>query len=182
MAQAKSQFIGAAGQFYLSYALAARHINVSLTLGNAPSVDALASSSDGRRTMAIQVKTANSAKKKRYGRLGYEWYVGGAVIGKHAESFVYALLDFKGDMTTQPDVFFVPSRWVAEFVKPDWKMFLYFLPATPEIEALTKNRFDLVQQYLAGQSAALEWVNAWPEDKLIKWGKPQVVNADRLTT
>nr|WP_315597684.1 hypothetical protein [uncultured Cupriavidus sp.] len=178
MAQAKSQFIGAAGQFYLSYALAARHINVSLTLGNAPSVDALASSSDGRRTMAIQVKTAKSAKKKRYGRLGYEWYVGGAVIGKHAESFVYALLDFKGDMTMQPDVFFVPSRWVAEFVKPGWKMFLYFLPATAEIEALTKNRFDLVQQYLAGQSAALEWVNAWPEDKLIKWGRPQVVNAD----
>lgn len=170
--QAKSQFIGAAGQFYLSYALAARHINISLTLGNAPSVDALASSSDGRRTMAIQVKTAKGAKKKRYGRIGYEWYVGSGVIGKHADSFIYALLDFRGDMTKQPDVFFVPSRWVSEFVKADWKMFLYFLPATAEIEVLTKNRFDRVQQYLAGEQAGLDWANAWPEDQLIKWGKP----------
>jgi len=177
MALAKSQFIGAAGQFYLSYALAARHINVSLMLGNAPSVDALASSSDGRRTMSIQVKTASNAKKKKYGKVGYEWYVGSAVIGKYAESFLYAFLDFKGDVTSQPDVFFIPSRWVAEFVKPDWSMFLYFLPATQEIEALTKNRWDLVQHYLAGEPAALDWAQSWPREQLIEWGAPKAEEA-----
>ncbi len=174
MAQAKTQFIGAAGQFYVSYALAARHINVSLTLGNAPSVDVLASSSDGRRTLSIQVKTTMVAKKKRYGRVGYEWTVGRSVVGKHADSFIYALLDFRGDIKQQPDVFFVPSRWVSEFVRPEWERCIYFLPATAEIEQITKNRFDVVRDYLAGKEEAQRWAATWPEDKLIKWGKPKV--------
>ncbi len=45
----RPQFVAAAGQFYLAYGLAVREVNAALTLGNAPSVDVLASSTDGRR-------------------------------------------------------------------------------------------------------------------------------------
>lgn len=171
MAVARSQFIGAAGQYYLSYALAARNINASLTLGNAPSVDVIVSSGDGKRSMAIQVKTATSARKKRYGNVGYEWYVGSGAIGKFGESFLYAFLDFKGDLTSQPDVFFVPSQWVGRFVKPGWSMYLYFLPATPGMK-ITKNRWNLLEGYLSGDLAAIEWANCWPKTELIEWGTP----------
>jgi len=172
MARGRDQFVGTAGQFYLAYALAVRQINASLTLGNAPSVDVLASSHNGQRTLAFQVKTTRNAyRRNRYGREGCEWRVGAAVIGNHAESFWYALVDLPESANGwNPRVFFVPSRWVAEFVKPDWNLFLYFLPTTAQ--QLTEERWDLnlVQGYLSGQADAIAWANDWPEHLLCKWG------------
>jgi hypothetical protein len=97
MAQGKHQFVGAAGQFYVAYSLAVRCINASLTLGNAPSVDILASSADGSRTLALQVKTSRNAYRgRRYGKEGcHEWDVGVSVIGKQSPSFWYALVDLR---------------------------------------------------------------------------------------
>lgn len=175
MARGKSQFVGAAGQFYLSYGLAVREINASLTLGNAPSVDVLASCPDGRNLLSFQVKTSRNAyRRNRYGNEGYEWDVGAGVIGKHSKSFWYAFIDLQEkrgeDKREQwdPAVFFVPSRWVAEFVKPDFSRFLYFLPKS--VENLTRERWDLVTDYLAAEKKAIDWANDWPEDKLVKWG------------
>lgn len=169
MATGKSQFIGAAGQFYLSYGLAVREINASLTLDNAPSVDVLASSPDGRHSLSFQVKTSRNAyRRNRYGSEGYEWDVGASVIGKYRGSFWYAFVDLKEhDKGWNPRVFFVPSRWVAEFVKPDWSRFMYLLPITAQ--DLTLERWDLVKAYFAGDKVASDWANDWPEDKLIKW-------------
>ena len=170
MATGKSQFIGASGQFYLAYGLAVREINASLTLGNAPSVDVLASSPDGRHSLSFQVKTSRKAyRRNRYGTEGYEWDVGRGVIGKYHESFWYAFIDLqesKGNWT--PVVFFVPSRWVAEFVKPDWSRFMYFMPTTAK--DLTFEHWDIVKGYLAGERDAVDWANDWPQDKLVKWG------------
>ena len=147
-----------------------REINASLTLGNAPSVDVLASSSDGRHTLSLQVKTSRNAyRKNHYGKEGYEWDVGAGVIGIHRESFWYAFIDLQekeGGWT--PVVFFVPSRWVAEFVKHGWSRFMYFLPTTAK--DLTFERWDVVNGYLSGEESAIEWANAWPQDKLVKWG------------
>ncbi len=172
MATGRSQFVGAAGQFYLSYGLAVRQINASLTLGNAPSVDVLASSSDGRYTLSFQVKTSRKAfRPSRYGSEGCEWDVGSSVIGKHRESFWYALIDLQeDDQSWNPRIFFVPSRWVAEFVKPDFGRFVYFLPTTAK--DLTLERWDLVKNFLSGEKDAIDWTNDWPEDKLVKWGTP----------
>ncbi len=170
MGQARSQFVGAAGQFYLAYGLAVRQINASLTLGNAPSVDVLASSQDGRHTLSFQVKTSRNAyRRNRYGREGFEWDVGLGVIGKHQRSFWYAFVDLQEhNEGWSPRVFFVPSRWVAEFVKPDWKRFMYFLPTTAQ--QLTLERWDLVQRFLAGEKSAVDWANDWPQEKLVKCG------------
>ena len=170
MAKGKSQFIGAAGQFYLAYGLAVREINASLTLGNAPSVDVLASSSDGCKSLSFQVKTSRNAyRRNRYGREGYEWDVGASVIGKYRDSFWYVFIDLQEDNEGwSPLTFFVPSLWVANFVKSGWSRYMYFLPTTAK--DLTYERWDLVKSFLAGEKIATDWANDWPEDKLVKWG------------
>ena len=172
MATGKSQFVGTAGQFHVAYNLAAREINAAITLGNAPSVDLIASSHDGKRSLSFQVKTSRNAyRTKRYGNEGYEWDVNQGVIGKYHESFWYAFVNLNSEASTgtqSPEVFLVPSRWVAEFVKVDWSRFMYFLPTTAK--ELTYERWDLVTSYLDGKKEAIEWANAWPEDKLVKWG------------
>ena len=170
MITGRSQFVGTAGQFHLARELALRGINAAITLGNAPSVDLMASSSCGRRTVSFQVKTSRNAyRSSRYGHEGYEWDVNRGVIGKHHESFWYAFINLQEEESGwNPEVFFVPSRWVAEFVKEDWSRFMYFLPSTAK--DFCHERWDLLTGYLAEQHDAIQWANDWPEDKLVKWG------------
>ena len=170
MATGKSQFTGNAGQFFTAYGLSVRGINAAITLGNAPSVDLMASSADGRRTISIQVKTSRNAyRHNRYGFEGYEWDVNKGVIGKYHESFWYAFVDLQEEQGNwTPQVFFVPSRWVAEFVKDDWSRYMYFLPAS--VKDLTRERWDLFSAYLNGEPSAVAWANSWPQDRLVKWG------------
>ena len=171
MATGKSQFVGTAGQFHVAYSLSVREINAAITLGNAPSVDLMAASADGKRTVSIQVKTSRNAyRPNRYGSEGYEWDVNKGVIGKHHESFWYAFVNLQeGQDSWNPQVFFVPSRWVAEFVKPDWSRFMYFLPIG--VIDITLERWDLLQGYLSGDDDAIKWANNWPEERLVKWGE-----------
>ncbi len=170
MATGKSQFTGTAGQFYVAYGLSVRGVNAAITLGNAPSVDLMASSSNGKRTFSIQVKTSRNAyRRRRYGHEGFEWDVNKGVIGKQDESFWYAFVDLQeNDRAWSPSVFFVPSLWVANFVKPDWSRFMYFLPKTAE--DITLERWDILEGYLNGEDSAIKWANDWPEEKLVKWG------------
>ena len=90
-------------------------------------------------------------------------------FGKHSQSLWYAFIDLRKDSNEcDPRVFFVPSRWVAEFVKPDFSRFVYFLPTTAQ--DLTLERWDLVQGFLSGDKSAIDWANDWPQEKLVKWG------------
>lgn len=171
MATGKSQFVGTAGQFFVSYSLSIREINAAITLGNAPSVDLMASSADGKKTISIQVKTSRNAyRRNRYGFEGYEWDVNKGVIGKYHESFWYAFVDLQENgKNWTPQVFFVPSRWVAEFVKDNWSRYMYFLPETAK--DLTHERWDLFTSYLNGEQIAIDWANSWPQERLVKWGE-----------
>jgi hypothetical protein len=175
MAIGRSQFVGTAGQFYVAYGLSIRNINASITIGNAPSVDIIASSDDGRKSLSIQVKTASRAyRNKRYGKAGYEWDVGASVIGKYSESFWYALVDLQEENNNwKPRVFFVPSRWIAEFVKPYFPRKTYYLASKTDLKLvkdLTENRWDLVKKYMSGDKEAIDWANNKP-DFLVRWGK-----------
>ena len=177
MATGKSQFIGAAGQFYVAYKLSQHNINASITIGNAPSVDIIASSDDGRYSLSFQVKTSRNAyrNKKWHCGPGYEWSVGASVIGKYKESFWYALIDLQeNNGIWNPKVFFVPSEWVAKFVKPEFSMHNYYLSSkTNNLEAIEKKtleRWDLVKAYLKGDQMAIDWANNWPENELARWG------------
>lgn len=170
MAIGKSQLTGTAGVFYLAYGLAVRGINAAITLGNTPSVDLMATSSEGGKTISIQVKTSRNAyRKNRYGHEGYEWDVSKSVIGKYDESFWYAFVDLQeNEEKWNPKVFFVPSQWVAKFVKPDWSRFMYFLPKT--VEDITYERWDILAGYLKGDINSIKWAKNWPKDRLVKWG------------
>ena len=176
MGTGRSQFIGNAGQFYIAYGLSVRNINASITIGNAPSVDIIASSDDGRKSLSIQVKTSRNAyRPNHYGHAGYEWDVGASVIGKHSESFWYALVDLCEKKTGwEPRVFFVPSRWIADFVKPTFTRKRYYLAGKKDLQSvkdLTLDRWDLVSKYLKGDKEAINWANNYPEDMLVKWGR-----------
>ena len=163
MTQAKSQFVGAAGQYFVAYRLASEKIHASLTLGNAPAVDLLAASSDGSSALAIQVKTASDAyRAKRYGHEGYEWAVGSKV--NPSEKLVFAFVDFQGGRAT-PRVFIVPSAWVALFAETGGGR--YFLPKA--VEDLTLEQWDRIKGCLAGDPAAAEWANIVPTDRLVQW-------------
>ena len=58
-----NSLIGASGCFHVMSRLAYENIHASCTFGNAPVVDILASSVDGSKTISIQVKTANVARR-----------------------------------------------------------------------------------------------------------------------
>jgi len=169
----RNQFVSAAGQFYLAYALAIRQINASLTLGNAPSVDVLACSHDGHRSLTFQVKTSRNAYRRNHRRQGegYLWHLGAGVIGHSSPSFWYALVDLQEREGPQgqnwnPRIFFVPSRWVAEHVQPEWTMHMYFLPEAAR--QFTEERWGLVQAYLAEDDKAEGWANSRLADLLDK--------------
>jgi len=165
MARGQTQFVGAAGQYYLAHALSLRQINASVTVGNAPTVDVVASSSDGRRSLAFQVKTARNAYcHNRWGHEGCQWRA--PIIGTPSESFWYAFVCLherqrEAQTVWNPRIFFVPSLWVAEFVEPDWPQHWYFLPTT--LRRLTEDRWDLVEGYLSGNAEAITWAKDWPE-------------------
>ncbi len=167
MARGRAQFTGTAGEFYVAFGLAVREINASLTLGNAPSVDILASSSDGRRTLSLQVKTSRYAHRPmRYGHEVHEWDVGASAIDNHAEGFWYAFVDLRErDDSWNPQVFFVPSLWVASFVKPDFSRKMYLLRSSAN--NLCLERWDLVRAYLIGCQAAAQWATTYPDEA--KW-------------
>jgi hypothetical protein len=184
MRAGRSQFVGAAGLFHLARELALRGHNAAITVGNAPSVDVIATPFSGKRSISFQVKTARNAyRKKRYGHEGFEWDVNKGVIGKYNESFWYALVDLQEQPgpAYKPQVFFAPSRWIAEFVRPEWKRFMYFLPKT--ISDLCLERWDVVDAFLDGKPEGTQWANAWPREKLVQWGNVEpIINADAPPT
>src|SRR5579871_3950711 len=95
-----SSLTGAAGVYFVASYLAYRNIHVSITFGNAPAVDVLASSADGTRTVAIQVKTTEYALRHR-GRGAdkepdhYEWDAGHKAATVARIGLIFAFVDLK---------------------------------------------------------------------------------------
>lgn len=170
MGAGKSQYIGAAGQYFVAYGLSLRGANAWLTVGNAAGVDIMVSPDGGLSTLSIQVKTSRNAhRRNRYGSEGYEWDVGASVIGKQSPSFWFAFVNLQESETGwEPEVYFVPSKWVAEFVKPNWARFLYFLPGIGA--DLCRNKWELIPKFLSGDTSVANMASSWPEDKLVRWG------------
>ncbi|MFN7118198.1 MAG: hypothetical protein ACK4TA_15465 [Saprospiraceae bacterium] len=165
----KSKFIGEAGEHYVAYKLARKNLYVGLTLGNMPNIDLLVSSKDGLKSISIQVKTSQGAyRRNRYGSEGYEWDVNFSVIGRHSAEFWYAFVDFKGKENEEPDVYIIPSRWVAEFVKQEFSRKMYFLPK--EAAELTRNQWEFIERILNGDEDIEQFASNWNDELLIRWG------------
>jgi hypothetical protein len=162
--QARSQFVGSAGQYYLAYCLTVRGFHAAITLGNVPNVDVVVANATGSRLLSVQVKTSRWAyRPNRYGYELREWDVGGAAVGKSAEGLWYAFIDLQGESPTKrtPLVFFVPSLWVGSFVQHDWSRKMYMLRS--EVWDGCQERWDRIEGYLNTDPEALAWCTTIPE-------------------
>lgn len=162
MAEGRTQFVGLAGEYYVAYGLTVRRFHAALTRGSVPHVDILVSNPDGSRQLALQVKTARSAYKGgRFGHALWEWDVGPSAIGRSSASLWYAFVDLREDGAKwNPEVFFVPSLWVAKWVKPGHSRKRYYLRR--ELEGRCRERWDLVASFLRGHRGTPRWARVLP--------------------
>ena len=141
-----SALIGTSGTYFVMAQLAVRDFHASCTFGNAPYVDILVSSHDGRRSACIQVKTARYAQRWK-GRGAsktlhhYEWYLGHKVasIPKCSNVF-FAFVDLHlpyweprfRPRDVSPEVYIIPvaeiAKWYHKYVKPDGMSRLWVYP------------------------------------------------------
>jgi hypothetical protein len=141
-----SALIGTSGTYFVMAQLAVRDFHASCTFGNAPYIDILVSSQDGRRSASVQVKTARSAQRLK-GRSSdkalhhYEWYLGHKIasIPKQSNLF-YAFVDLRlhyweprfKPQDVSPDIYIIPlskiAKWYRKYVKPDGMSRLWVRP------------------------------------------------------
>lgn len=175
MANAKSQFVGAAGQYYVAYGLSLRLLHATITIGNAMGVDILCSNSDGSRAMSIQVKTQSNAAKNSYRETGFNWYVNPSSAGVFYPNLWYAFVDLRGNNDAlAPNVYFVPSKWVGMFVEKTWTAKLFYLKTS--VANKITNNWEMVKRFLDGDKSVEEWANSLDPD-FRWWG-----SKDKYTT
>lgn len=110
---------GAAGEHYVAYELSRRGYIAALTRGGSPSVDILAGSTDGKRTIGVQVKTSNWAfrsRKRKPEQSHWEFDVGWKAVGNADDSFLYAFVSLHEPDQDKPRLFIVLPSVVAAFL------------------------------------------------------------------
>lgn len=135
----------ASGEHFVAFYLSALGYPAALTRAGSPGVDVLVASKSGRRSVSIQVKTANSACRGK-SKPCWEWDVGKNAIELNGESIFYAFVDLKSDennkILPRPDVCIVPSSVVAGHVKPDFTRFRFWMYKEDRDKYL--ERWDLI--------------------------------------
>jgi hypothetical protein len=127
------QLLGAAGVHYVAAKLNALGLHAAPTIRNVPGVDLFVGTPDGRKSIAIQVKTARWASRpyKAQGEDIKEYQWANKFVEHHAPDFFYAFVNLNDfaeaiDPGT-PEVFLVPSSVVARWYnsvkkkKQEWK-------------------------------------------------------------
>ena len=114
---------GCAGEHFVAYRLSAMGYLVALTRGGSPSVDLMVGTADGKKTVTIQVKTANQAffsYKKKPEDNYWDWRVSSKARELRGESVFYAFVNLnqgEGESSKsmpRPEVFIVPADDVAK--------------------------------------------------------------------
>lgn len=130
MPQRHTTLTGAAGEHYVAFALSTHGYIAALTRGGTPSVDILCSSVDGKRTLAIQVKTmgyAYRSRKRKPEESHWEFDVGGKAVGNRDDSFLYAFVCLMGTGEGKPSVFIVPPSDVADALGDGYKRNMFWI-------------------------------------------------------
>ena len=125
--------VAAAGEHYAAYRLSCLGFLAALVRQGSPATDLLASSIDGARTVAIQVKTTISAGRTR-GRgtekvpHHLEFPLGHAAVERASPKLIFCFVDLRGDQPgIPPDVYVVPGSDILAYYK-DWdiRQFSFF--------------------------------------------------------
>lgn len=148
-----SQFIAAAGTYFVMSRLSMNEIHASCTFGNSPAVDILASSADGSKSISIQVKSAIYAQRWRgkgdYQKVHHlEWALGKKAAKICSENLFFAFVDLKIDENV-PVVYIIPSKFIFDFCKEwvDVASWVRFHPEEIDIEEFKEN-WDLIKNAL----------------------------------
>jgi hypothetical protein len=167
----KSIFTGQEGHFYLMYQLAKHGIHAASTYGNAPFIDVVASAPDGRKSIAIQVKTTSWALRLR-GRAGnkvpdhLEFPLGYSAARAAHPDLILAFVDLrKSSQPEIPDIYFVPSIWIKDFCA-DWVNEVKVVRWHPPVDVANqfKNDWSLLNKLLSLSEA--QAIDASPEDNV----------------
>ena len=150
------EFISTAGTYFVMSKLAINEIHASCTFGNAPIVDILACSADGSKSISIQVKTAENAKRTR-GRgkekkLDHvEFNLGHKAAKYNSENLFFAFVDLDQDWSEvpTPTVYIIPSNFIFEYHK-DWSDAVSWLRFHPKVEEIEKykDNWDILKTAL----------------------------------
>ncbi|MGH7612528.1 MAG: hypothetical protein ACREMW_00620 [Gemmatimonadales bacterium] len=115
--------VAAAGEHYVAYRLSCLgYLAASVRVGS-PAADLLASTLDGGRTVAIQVKTTQSALRTRgrgEGKVPHhlEFPLGHAAVEKASDKLLFCFVDLRGSHpATTPDVYVVPAAVILKEYK-----------------------------------------------------------------
>lgn len=130
MPQRQTTLTGAAGEHYVAFALSTHGYIAALTRGGTPSVDILCSSVDGKRTLAIQVKTMGYAyrgRKRKPEESHWEFDVGWKAVGNRDDSFLYAFVCLTGTGDGKPSVFIAPPSDVADALGDGYKRNMFWI-------------------------------------------------------
>jgi hypothetical protein len=109
-------FSGLAGEYFVAAELSRRGIIASVTLKNTKGVDVLASDTNVKQLVGIQVKTNQNAKRK--------WLLNEQAEKVHSDNFFYVFVNLDNKKSCVPDYFIVPSKIVAKRIKENHKRFI----------------------------------------------------------
>jgi hypothetical protein len=141
-----NQFVSTAGVYLVMSRLSLNGIHASCTYGNAPSVDILVTSADGSKSLAIQVKTALSAKRFKGRGVDrkihhFEWNLGYKAAKSNKENLFFTFVDLDQDWDELPSIYIIPSKFIFEFCKlwVDDVSWVRFHPEIDEIDQFKEN-------------------------------------------
>ncbi len=125
----------AAGEHFVAYKLSGLGYPVALTRSGSPTIDIMIGDIKGERSIMIQVKTSNWARriyKRKPENNCWEWDVGKKALQLQGENIYYAFVDLKWDPKSiqnipKPDVFIVPSNVVAKSLGPNWSRYMFWI-------------------------------------------------------
>jgi hypothetical protein len=120
VAKASTAIIGACGEHYVAGYLSGFHLIVAMPRAGIPGSDMFVSEVKGGRAIRLQVKTGTQATKrdKSAGPI-YLWSTNYSAIERTDRDLWYAYVWLKGwpEADSLPEVFFVPSKAVVEWLK-----------------------------------------------------------------
>lgn len=135
---------GVCGEHFVAAKLSGMGYVVALPRGGSPAVDLLVSSVDGKKSIAVQVKTAKAAWKNTKDKEHWEWAISAKAEGNISDTLFYAFVDLKGwpKPGSLPDVFIAPSATISEAAKyareNNWSRFFWWLSANEGEKYLEK--------------------------------------------
>jgi hypothetical protein len=156
--KSNKSLVGIAGAHFVAGELSQQGYIATLTSRNTEGIDVLASSSDGSKTVSIQVKTSGPEQRKSFSR---SWILQSKHENIFSDNLFYLFVDLKPG-NEKPDFYVVRSKTVADYVKKthsDW-----LKQTTKKGKAHKDNPMRLFE--INDDSSVTKYLNRWDNLRL----------------